>query len=135
MGQSASGQQRAGSAGNSQSVNIKTETQSWYTSQSQLGIHHSYRDEHTTQINYKMSLWKVMTMPMSQVARQSSAQEVAQVGKFVWCKEGFKWISDTSAKTPAQTVNTAASESGANMFSGYDVSSGQHQSHSVRQQL
>ena len=82
-----------------------------------------------------MSLWKVMTMPMSQVARQSSAQEVAQVGKFVWCKEGFKWISDTSAKTPAQAVNTAASESGANMFSGYDVSSGQHQSHSVRQQL
>merc|ERR1712102_210967 len=43
--------------------------------------HHSYRKIH------KMSLWKVMTMPMS------------QVGKFVWGKEGFKWtagVSDTS---------------------------------------
>ena len=80
-----------------------------------------------------MSLWKVMTMPMSQVARQTSTQEVAQVGKFVWCKEGFKWISDSSSKSPAQNVNTAASESGTNMFSGYDVSSSQ--SHSVRQQL
>lgn len=42
-----------------------------------------------------MSLWKVMTMPMSQVARVGGAQESAsQVGKFVWGKEGFKWISD-----------------------------------------
>merc|ERR1711963_1338507 len=55
--------------------------------------HHGYRKIH------KMSLWKVMTMPMSQVARQASTHESAQVGKFVWGKEGFKWtagVSDTS---------------------------------------
>merc|ERR1712130_194670 len=52
--------------------------------------HHSYRKIH------KMSLWKVMTMPMSQVARQASTHESAQVGKFVWGKEGFKWTAGVS---------------------------------------
>merc|ERR1712241_1131388 len=41
----------------------------------------------------KMSLWKVMTM--SQVARQGAqAYEAHAAGKFVWGKEGFKWMSD-----------------------------------------
>merc|ERR1712018_539354 len=49
----------------------------------------------STSNTLKISLWKVMTMPMSQVARVGPAQETAgQVGKFVWGKEGFKWISD-----------------------------------------
>ena len=40
-----------------------------------------------------MSLWKVMTM--SQVARQGAqAYEAHAAGKFVWGKEGFKWMSD-----------------------------------------
>merc|ERR1711953_1204283 len=41
----------------------------------------------------KMSLWKVMTM--SQVARQGAqAYEAHAAGRFVWGKEGFKWMSD-----------------------------------------
>merc|ERR1711953_262778 len=40
-----------------------------------------------------MSLWKVMTM--SQVARQGAqAYEAHAAGRFVWGKEGFKWMSD-----------------------------------------
>ena len=51
-----------------------------------------------------MSLWKVMTMPMSQVARVGGAQESAsQVGKFVWGKEGFKWISDAKQGSGGHT--------------------------------
>ena len=51
-----------------------------------------------------MSLWKVMTMPMSQVARVGGAQESAsQVGKFVWGKEGFKWISDAKQGSGSHT--------------------------------
>ena len=52
-----------------------------------------------------MSLWKVMTMPMSQVARVGGAQETAgQVGKFVWGKEGFKWISDAQQSSSGHTA-------------------------------
>merc|ERR1712119_250748 len=41
----------------------------------------------------KMSLWKVMTM--SQVARQGAqAYEAHAAGRFVWGKEGFKWMRD-----------------------------------------
>merc|ERR1711993_85676 len=40
-----------------------------------------------------MSLWKVMTM--SQAARQGAqAYEAHAAGRFVWGKEGFKWMSD-----------------------------------------
>ena len=52
-----------------------------------------------------MSLWKVMTMPMSQVARVGGAQETAgQVGKFVWGKEGFKWISDAKQSSSGHSA-------------------------------
>merc|ERR1712173_227033 len=49
-----------------------------------------------------MSLWKVMTM--SQVARQGAqAYEAQAAGRFVWGKEGFKWMSDDTSSTTATT--------------------------------
>merc|ERR1712001_136100 len=46
----------------------------------------------------KMSLWKVMTM--SQVARQGAqAYEAHAAGRFVWGKEGFKWMSDDKSSS------------------------------------
>merc|ERR1712154_97668 len=68
----------------------------------------------------KMSLWKVMTVPMSQVARVGGAQESAsQVGKFVWGKEGFKWICDAKQSSGGQTVAPAQHQQ-AQPFSSYD---------------
>merc|ERR1711973_692903 len=50
----------------------------------------------------KMSLWKVMTM--SQVARQGAqAYEAQAAGRFVWGKEGFKWMSDDTSSTTTTT--------------------------------
>merc|ERR1712141_462802 len=49
----------------------------------------------------KMSLWKVMTM--SQVARQGAqAYEAHAAGRFVWGKEGFKWMSDDKSSRTSQ---------------------------------
>merc|ERR1712073_295855 len=48
-----------------------------------------------------MSLWKVMTM--SQVARQGAqAYEAQAAGRFVWGKEGFKWMSDDKRSRTSQ---------------------------------
>ena len=48
-----------------------------------------------------MSLWKVMTM--SQVARQGAqAYEAHAAGRFVWGKEGFKWMSDDKSSRTSQ---------------------------------
>merc|ERR1712107_755757 len=50
----------------------------------------------------KMSLWKVMTTPtMCQVTRQVQpvVQEVAQGGRFVWGKMGFKWTAEDQSKS------------------------------------
>merc|ERR1712109_355650 len=48
-----------------------------------------------------MSLWKVMTM--SQVARQGAqAYEAQAAGRFVWGKEGFKWMSDDKSSRTSQ---------------------------------
>merc|ERR1711874_874647 len=48
-----------------------------------------------------MSLWKVMTM--SQVARQGAqAYEAHAAGRFVWGKEGFKWMSDDESSRTSQ---------------------------------
>ena len=67
-----------------------------------------------------MSLWKVMTVPMSQVARVGGAQESAShVGKFVWGKEGFKWICDAKQSSGGQTVAPAQHQQ-AQPFSSYD---------------
>merc|ERR1711910_205835 len=51
-----------------------------------------------------MSLWKVMTM--SQVARQGAqAYEAHAAGRFVWGKEGFKWMSDDKGSCSQSLVN------------------------------
>merc|ERR1712186_36822 len=57
----------------------------------------------------KMSLWKVMTM--SQVARQGAqAYEAHAAGRFVWGKEGFKWMSDDkSTCSPDQSSESLPS--------------------------
>merc|ERR1712025_682241 len=48
-----------------------------------------------------MSLWKVMTM--SQVARQGAqAYEAQAAGRFIWGKEGFKWMSDDKSSRTSQ---------------------------------
>merc|ERR1711990_754564 len=59
----------------------------------------------------KMSLWKVMTM--SQVARQGAqAYEAHAAGRFVWGKEGFKWMSDDkSSCSPDQSSESLPSSS------------------------
>ena len=58
-----------------------------------------------------MSLWKVMTM--SQVARQGAqAYEAHAAGKFVWGKEGFKWMSDDKSNSnSSQDSSSEASSS------------------------
>merc|ERR1712184_132153 len=60
----------------------------------------------------KMSLWKVMTM--SQVARQGAqAYEAHAAGRFVWGKEGFKWMSDDkSSASQDQSSESLSSTSG-----------------------
>merc|ERR1712077_137658 len=61
----------------------------------------------------KMSLWKVMTM--SQVARQGAqAYEAHAAGRFVWGKEGFKWMSDdkSSASQDQSSSESFSSTSG-----------------------
>merc|ERR1712209_81403 len=76
----------------------------------------------------KMSLWKVMTVPMSQVARQ----EAAQVGKFVWGNEGFKWVGEvkkSSTQSSSSPVDVSVSE--AEAVQSFEASShSQQQSHS-----
>merc|ERR1711915_87518 len=58
----------------------------------------------------KMSLWKVMTM--SQVARQGAqAYEAHAAGRFVWGKEGFKWMSDDKS-------SSSQDKSSESLFSG-----------------
>ena len=77
---------------------------------------------------HKMSLWKVMTVPMSQVARQ----EAAQVGKFVWGNEGFKWVGEvkkSSTQSSSSPVDVSVSE--AEAVHSFEASShSQQQSHS-----
>merc|ERR1711862_60167 len=84
---------------------------------------------------HKMSLWKVMTMPMSQVARQASTHESAQVGKFVWGKEGFKWTTTLSETSGINMTSPAAQQQ--SFSSSFDITnpgSSSTQQHS-RQQL
>merc|ERR1739848_244196 len=58
----------------------------------------------------KMSLWKGMTM--SQVARQGAqAYEAHAAGKFVWGKEGFKWMSDDKGNSTSSQDNSSESPS------------------------
>merc|ERR1712174_167828 len=79
----------------------------------------------STSNTLKMSLWKVMTMPMSQVARVGPAQETAgQVGKFVWGKEGFKWISDAKQSSSG---HQAPGRQQHQPFSSDGASTAQHQ--------
>merc|ERR1739840_18526 len=59
----------------------------------------------------KMSLWKVMTM--SQVARQGAqAYEAHAAGRFVWGKEGFKWMSDDKSNCSQDKSSESLSSSG-----------------------
>jgi len=65
-----------------------------------------------------------MTVPMSQVARQ----EAAQVGKFVWGNEGFKWIGEaknSSTKSSSRSSDVSEAE---NIFEA--SSEARQQSHS-----
>merc|ERR1712110_347059 len=62
----------------------------------------------STSSSLKMSLWKVMTMPMS------------QVGKFVWGKEGFKWISDAKQGSGGHTGAAPGSQHQSFSSSSYD---------------
>merc|ERR1712186_305957 len=57
-----------------------------------------------------MSLWKVMTM--SQVARQGAqAYEAQAAGRFVWGKEGFKWMSDDKSSCSQDKSSESLSSS------------------------
>merc|ERR1712110_194898 len=59
----------------------------------------------------KMSLWKVMTM--SQVARQGArAYEAHAAGRFVWGKEGFKWMSDDKGSSSQDKSSESLSSGG-----------------------
>merc|ERR1712060_694983 len=59
----------------------------------------------------KMSLWKVMTM--SQVARQGAqAYEAHAAGRFVWGKEGFKWMSDDKSSCSQDQSSESLPSSG-----------------------
>merc|ERR1711992_55575 len=59
----------------------------------------------------KMSLWKVTTM--SQVARQGAqAYEAQAAGRFVWGKEGFKWMSDDKSSCSQDKSSESLSSSG-----------------------
>merc|ERR1711992_383290 len=59
----------------------------------------------------KMSLWKVMTM--SQVARQGTqAYEAHAAGRFVWGKEGFKWMSDDKSSASQDKSSESLSSGG-----------------------
>merc|ERR1712214_198327 len=81
----------------------------------------------STSNTLKMSLWKVMTMPMSQVARVGPAQETAgQVGKFVWGKEGFKWISDAKQSSSGHQT-PGGHQHQQQSFSSDGASTAQHQ--------
>merc|ERR1739836_280919 len=82
----------------------------------------------STSNTLKMSLWKVMTMPMSQVARVGPAQETAgQVGKFVWGKEGFKWISDAKQRSSDHQAPGGHQHQQHQPFSSDGASTAQHQ--------
>merc|ERR1712241_369575 len=60
--------------------------------------------------NTVMSLWKVMTM--SQVARQGAqAYEAQAAGRFVWGKEGFKWMSDDKSSCSQDKSSESLSSS------------------------
>ena len=74
-----------------------------------------------------MSLWKVMTVPMSQVARQ----EAAQVGKFVWGNEGFKWVGEVKKSSTQSSSSPSVDVSEAEAVQSFEASShSQQQSHS-----
>merc|ERR1711894_256612 len=67
-----------------------------------------------------MSLWKVMTM--SQVARQGAqAYEAQAAGRFVWGKEGFKWMSDDKSKSQSQdnSSESPSNPEGTSQFSSH----------------
>ena len=67
-----------------------------------------------------MSLWKVMTM--SQVARQGAqAYEAQAAGRFVWGKEGFKWLSDDKSKSQSQdnSSESPSNPEGTSQFSSH----------------
>merc|ERR1711982_251940 len=82
----------------------------------------------STSNTLKMSLWKVMTMPMSQVARVGPAQEAAgQVGNFVWGKEGFKWISDAKQSSSGHQAPGGHQHQQHQSFSSDGASTVQHQ--------
>merc|ERR1712018_511856 len=64
----------------------------------------------------KMSLWKVMTM--SQVARQGAqAYEAQAAGRFVWGKEGFKWMSDSTSSSQDNSSECSSSSEQQSQFS------------------
>merc|ERR1712001_96606 len=74
----------------------------------------------------KMSLWKVMTM--SQVARQGAqAYEAHAAGKFVWGKEGFKWMSDdkgsSSQDKSSESLSSVGGGEQSQMFPHHQTSS------------
>merc|ERR1712045_131030 len=83
----------------------------------------------STSNTLKMSLWKVMTMPMSQVARVGPAQETASqvVGKFVWGKEGFKWISDAKQSSSGHRAPGGHQHQQHQPFSSDGASTASHQ--------
>merc|ERR1712172_34573 len=84
--------------------------------------------EQSTSTTLKMSLWKVMTMPMSQVARVGGALETAgQVGKFVWGKEGFKWISDAQQSSSGHQAPGGHQHQQHQPFSSDGASTASHQ--------
>ena len=59
-----------------------------------------------------------MTVPMSQVARVGGAQESAShVGKFVWGKEGFKWMSDSTSSSQDNSSECSSSSEHKSQFS------------------
>merc|ERR1719219_1418843 len=63
-----------------------------------------------------MSLWKVMTM--SQVARQGAqAYEAQAAGRFVWGKEGFKWMSDSTSSSQDNSSECSSSSEHKSQFS------------------
>merc|ERR1712020_195016 len=75
----------------------------------------------------KMSLWKVMTM--SQVARQGAqAYEAHAAGRFVWGKEGFKWMSDDksncSQDKSSESLPSSGEQSQLMTGSGHQTSTG-----------
>merc|ERR1712001_793782 len=74
----------------------------------------------------KMSLWKVMTM--SQVARQGAqAYEAHAAGRFVWGKEGFKWMSDDksncSQDKSSESLSSVVGGEQSQMFPHHQTSS------------